>query len=113
MRAALFLKGVFMNLSRQLQDTFSFPPINHFISGFSKFHSKTLSHFLNHVICSSAISDQKPSGSSIDLLYISSYSSMLFIYVFLLNFFEGGNILFSAINTSIASFDINSSSQKY
>src|SRR3989338_10924869 len=100
MRAALFLKGVFMNLSRQLQDTFSFPPINHFISGFSKFHSRTLSHFLNHVRFFSAISAQKPSGSSIDLLYIFSYSSRLLIWALLLNSFDGGKCLFSCINTS-------------
>ena len=66
MMAALLRRPSVRWRSRQLTDTLSLPPWNHFTSGTEKSYSSTLSHFLSQVTSSSARRAQKPSGSLMD-----------------------------------------------
>src|ERR1035437_6005779 len=68
--------------STQLYDALSSPPMKYLIDGVgSNCHSTTLSHFFVQS-SSAARSAQNPSGSSIERLYMASYSARLLIHAF-------------------------------
>src|ERR1700678_2143863 len=98
MMAALFLRQVATWRSRQLYERLILPPRNHFAHG--AFHSSTLSHGLNQW-SSRATSAQKPSGSAAARAQILSYSSLLWMWAFLLNSAGGGKERVSVRTESI------------
>src|SRR4030042_2244682 len=65
-----------------------------------KLYSSGPVHFLNQSICFSAISPQKPFGSSKDRLCIFLYSSIVLRRAFSTNSFEGEKVLFSMYTDS-------------
>src|SRR5262245_59256591 len=89
MMAALFFRQVVRCRSRQLCDTLSLPPVNHFVSGISP--SRTLSHLRNHSSWP-ASSPQNPAGSSLAFCHIRSYSASLLMWAAAEKSFGGSNL---------------------